>query len=76
MDMTDWEATKLEIFLPFKGDKLDITVKEIIPLGKIGFDHELCGKINISVGFYLEEIVRGILLMWQPRKSIEDLEGR
>jgi len=41
---------------------LDITVKEIISLGKIGFGYELSGKINISVGFYLEEIVRGILL--------------
>ena len=49
-------------FLPFRGDKLDITVNIITPLGKIGFGHKFRGKTNISVGFYLEEIVRGILL--------------
>ena len=49
-------------FLSFKGNKLDMMEKEIIPLEEIGFDCELRGKINISFGFYLEEIVRGILL--------------
>jgi len=31
-------------------------------IGEIGFDHKLCGKIDISFGFYLKEIIRGILL--------------
>ena len=35
----------LEIFLPFRGDKLDMTVKEIIPLGGIRFDHKFHGKL-------------------------------
>ena len=44
-------------FLPFRGDKLDITVKEIIPSGEIRW------KIDISFGFFFgEEIVRGVLL--------------
>jgi len=32
------------------------------PIREIDFDHKFCGEIDISFGFYLEEIVRGILL--------------
>ena len=39
-----------------------MTVKEVIPLGKIGFDHEFHREIGISLENRLEEIVRGILL--------------
>jgi len=39
-----------------------MTVKEVILLGKIEFDLEFRREINISLGNYLEEIVRGILL--------------
>jgi len=38
-------------------------VKEVILLGEIGFDCQFCGKIGISLGNHLEEIVRGILLI-------------
>ena len=41
---------------------MDITVKEVVPLGKIGFDYEFRGKIGISLKNYLKEIARGILL--------------
>ena len=33
-------------FLPFRGDKLDMTAKEIIPLGEIRLDYKLCRKIG------------------------------
>jgi len=39
-----------------------MTVKEVIPLGEIGFDHKFCEKISISLKNHLKEIVRGILL--------------
>ena len=39
-----------------------MTVKEIIPLGEIGLDHKLHGKIGIFFGNHLEEIIRGKLL--------------
>ena len=39
-----------------------MTVKEVIPLGKIGFDYEFRGEISISLGNHLEEIIRGIFL--------------
>jgi len=39
-----------------------MTVKEIIPSREIRLDHKLRGKIDISFGYYLEEIVRGVLL--------------
>jgi len=48
--------------LPFRGGNLDMTVKEIIPLGEIKLDHKLRREIDISFGCYLKEIVRGILL--------------
>ena len=38
-------------------------VKERISLENIGFDHKSRREIGISLGNYLEEIVRGILLM-------------
>ena len=39
-----------------------MTVKELVPLGEIGFDYEFHGKIGISLENNLEEIVKGILL--------------
>jgi len=39
-----------------------MTVKKVVSLGKIGIDCEIHGEIGISLGNYLEEIVRGILL--------------
>ena len=48
-----------------------MTVKEVIPLGEIGFDHKFC-EIGISFENHLKEIVRGILLMWQLEKSTGD----
>ena len=50
-------------FLPFRGDNLDMTVKKVILLGEIRFDHKFCGKIDIFLENHLEEIVRDILLM-------------
>jgi len=38
-------------------------VKEVIPLGEIGFDYEFRREIGIFSGNLLEEIIRGILLM-------------
>jgi len=38
-----------------------MTVKKIIPLGEIGLDHKLRGKIGIFFENHLKEIVRGIL---------------
>ena len=32
-------------FLPFRGDKLDITVKGITPSGEIGFDYKFREKL-------------------------------
>jgi len=40
-----------------------MTVKEIISLEKIGFDHKFHGKIGTAFECNLEEIVRGVLLM-------------
>ena len=48
-------------FLSFRGDKLDMTVKEIIPLEKIGFDHKFRGIIGTAFGRNLKEIIRDIL---------------
>jgi len=53
-----------------------VTVKEVIPVGKIGVDRKLSGEIDISFRCYLIEIVRGILLTWQPRKSTRDWKGK
>ena len=39
-----------------------MTVKEVVPLGEIGFDYEFREKIGIFLGNHLEGIVRGILL--------------
>jgi len=39
-----------------------MTVKEVILLGEIGFDHKFCEKIGIFLENHLEETVRGILL--------------
>ena len=61
MDIIDWKLLDSEP-LSFRGDELDIMVKEIILLGKIGLDHKLSRKIGISFRCYLEEIIRGILL--------------
>jgi len=38
-----------------------VTVKIKNSIREIGFDHKLHEKIDISFGYYLEEIVRGIL---------------
>jgi len=56
------EKSSSSEFLPFRGDKLNITVKEIISLGEIGLDLKLRGEIGIFFGCNLEEIVRSILL--------------
>ena len=50
-------------FLPFRGHKLDMTIKEIIPLREIELDNKLHKEIGISFRNHLKEIVRGILFM-------------
>jgi len=39
-----------------------MTVKEIIPLEEIGFDHKFREKIDTAFKCNLKEIVRGVLL--------------
>ena len=45
-------------------------VKEVIPLGEIGFNYEFRGEIGISFVDHLEETVKGILLTDNQESSL------
>ena len=56
MDITDWETTKLRIF-----NKLDMTVKEIIPLGGSKIYELIPWKIDISFGYFWKKLSEVII---------------
>jgi len=70
MDITDRELPSLG-FLPFRGDKLDITVKEIILSAEIGFDYKSREKLISPLDIFGRDCQRCIVNV-QPRKSIGD----